>query len=61
MGQTNICLKDNPAKTPMARHQNVAQYVSSKKPLSTNTADRHAHARRYHHYDAAGDDRTKSF
>jgi len=25
---------DNPAKTPIARHQNVAQHISSKKPLS---------------------------
>jgi len=40
---------DNPVKTPIARHQNVAQHVSSEKPLSTKTADRHAHARSYHH------------
>jgi len=32
----------------IARHQNVAQYISSKKPLSTKTADRHTHARSYH-------------
>jgi len=30
-------------KTPIARHQNVAYYVPSNKPLSTNIADRHAH------------------
>jgi len=40
---------DNPAKTPTARHQNVAQHVSSKNQLSTKTADRHAHARSYRH------------
>ena len=37
------------SKTPIASHQNVAQHVSSKKQLSTKTADRHAHARSYHH------------
>jgi len=36
---------DNPAKTPIAPQQNVAQRVSSKKQLSTKTADRHAHAK----------------
>jgi len=36
---------DNPAKTPIARQQNVAQCLSSKKQLSTKTADRHAHAK----------------
>jgi len=30
---------------PVARQQNVAQRVSSKKQLSTKTADRHAHAK----------------
>jgi len=40
---------DKPGKTPIARHQNVAQHISSKKPLSTKTADRHAHAGSYHH------------
>jgi len=34
---------------PIARHQNVAQHVSSKKQLSTKSADRHAQARNYHH------------
>jgi len=36
-------------KQPISRHQNVAQHVSSKKQLSTKTAERHAHARSYHH------------
>jgi len=40
---------DNPAKTPITRHQNVVQHVSSKKALSIKTADRYAHARSYHH------------
>jgi len=44
-----ICPMDKPGKTPIARHQNVAQHISSKKPLSTKTADRHAHAGSYHH------------
>jgi len=35
-------------KTP-ARHQNVAQHVSSIKQLSTKSADRHTHVRGYHH------------
>jgi len=37
------------SKSPIARHQNVAQHVSSKKQLSTKTAKRHAHARSCHH------------
>jgi len=37
------------SKTPIARYQNVAQHVSSKKQLSIKTTDRHAHARSYHH------------
>jgi len=37
------------SKTAIARHHNVAQHVSSKKQFSTKTADRHAHARGYHH------------
>jgi len=40
---------DNPVKTLIARHQNVTQHVSSKKPLSTTTAGRHAHAISCHH------------
>jgi len=44
-----ICPMDNPAKTPTARHQSVAQHVSSKNQLSTKTADRNAHARSCHH------------
>jgi len=34
------------SNTPIAGHQNVAQHVSSKKKLSTKTADCHAHARK---------------
>jgi len=37
------------SETPIARHQNVAQHVSSTKQISTKTAERHAHARSYHH------------
>jgi len=40
---------DNPAKTPIACHQNIAEHVTSKKQLSTKTADRHAHVRSYHY------------
>jgi len=40
---------NNHAKTPIAVHQNVAQHVSTKKPLSIKTADCHARARSYHH------------
>jgi len=31
---------DNPTKTPIARHQNVAQHISSNKSLSTKTMNR---------------------
>jgi len=48
MGQTNTS-QGQSCKTPTARHQNVAQHVSSKKPLNTKTADRHTHARSYHY------------
>jgi len=37
------------SKTSIPRHKNVTQHVSSKKQLSTKTADRHTHARSYHH------------
>jgi len=39
-------------KTPIAvaRHQNVAYYLPSNNPLSTNIADHHSHARSCHKY-----------